>query len=119
MAAPVFANPQRRMAPRLSAFAVGVILVIAASVSLVVLTTQRLGATDAGGNAQTFAQGAGYPLHGGLAGPSRVGTIATSSYGLGYPLHGGLAGPSRVSVAERAPYPHGGFAGPSRAGDDR
>ena len=40
--------------------------------------------------------GVGYPVNGGLAGPSQVGGAATSSYGDGYPLHGGLAGPSRA-----------------------
>ena len=71
--------------------------------------------------------GVGYPLHGGLAGPSRVSagleTVDGSRYGAGYPLHGGLAGPSRVTPiiqtvegnAYGAGYPlHGGLAGPSR-----
>ena len=39
---------------------------------------------------------AGYPLHGGLAGPSQLATRERESYAAGYPLHGGLAGPSRV-----------------------
>ena len=61
----------------------------------------------------------GYPLHGGLAGPSRVTTNAADSFAPGYPLHGGLAGPSRVTTNAAdsfAPgYPlHGGLAGPGR-----
>ena len=40
--------------------------------------------------------GAGYPLNGGLAGPSRVSTTEVTGYGAGYPLLGGLAGPSQV-----------------------
>lgn len=39
-------------------------------------------------------------------------------YGPGYPLHGGLAGPSRVQPSVVVPtYPHGGFAGPSQIRD--
>ena len=38
----------------------------------------------------------GYPLHGGLAGPSRVAIIDAGSFAPGYPRHGGLAGPSRI-----------------------
>jgi hypothetical protein len=47
----------------------------------------------------------GYPLHGGLAGPSRVGINDAGSFAPGYPLHGGLAGPSRVTIDSA-----GGFA---------
>jgi len=50
------------------------------------------------------AYGVGYPLHGGLAGPSRVGQASTidlaDHYGAGYPLHGGLAGPSRLDSGD-------------------
>ena len=43
----------------------------------------------------------GVPLHGGLAGPSRVGQVdLTRHYGPGYPHHGGLAGPSRVDSGD-------------------
>jgi len=45
------------------------------------------------------AYSARYPLHGGLAGPSRVGQVSTvdlsGHYAPGYAFHGGLAGPSR------------------------
>jgi len=68
--------------------------------------------------------GIGYPLHGGLAGPSRVSsgiqTVQGSRYGAGYPLHGGLAGPSGIIQTVEgnvygAGYPlHGGLAGPGR-----
>ena len=98
MSAPVTTAPQRRAAPQVSAFMVGAILVIVASISLLALATLRLTSPDSGAVVETYVQGAGYPLHGGLAGPSRVGTIASSSYGIGYPLHGGLAGPSRLST---------------------
>jgi len=119
MSAPVTAAPQRRAAPQISAFVVGAILVTVASASLLVFVNLGLNSTDNGADVETYVQGAGYPLHGGLAGPSRVGTDAISSYGIGYPLHGGLAGPSRVSVFEGLSYPHGGFAGPSRVGEGR
>jgi hypothetical protein len=64
--------------------------------------------------------GAGYPLHGGLAGPSRVGTgiqtVEGSRYGAGYPLHGGLAGPSRVATVMQTPEGNV-FAWPNEIGD--
>jgi hypothetical protein len=85
------------------------------------------------GAADGQAYGAGYPLHGGLAGPSRAGRVASVAqalaghpaghYAAGYPLHGGLAGPSAtISAGDpaghyAAGYPlHGGLAGPSRVG---
>ena len=78
---------------------------------------------------QSQAYGMGYPLHGGLAGPSRVGQVSTvdwpvttgpsirsmaasparaapvavdlaGRYEAGYPLHGGLAGPSRIGSGD-------------------
>ncbi len=57
------------------------------------------------GDGTTFTQqhpsyGRGYPLHGGLAGPSRVQRELHPGYGPGYPLHGGLAGPSSVGVQD-------------------
>ena len=45
-------------------------------------------------DAGSFAPG--YPLHGGLAGPSRVEINDAGSFAPGYPRHGGLAGPSRI-----------------------
>jgi hypothetical protein len=43
--------------------------------------------------------GAGYPLQGGLAGPSRVAiTREAGSFAPGYPLHGGFAGASQVDA---------------------
>ena len=147
MSAPVTAAPQRRAAPQVSAFVVGAILVIVASVCLMALrlpsaSNHQTAAVETSCRSAIRCTAAsparaacrhstiirlsirrhlcfGYPLHGGLAGPSRVGTIAISSYGIGYPLHGGLAGPSRMSTFDRPSYPHGGFAGPSRADDDR
>ena len=46
--------------------------------------------------------GAGYPFHGGLAGPSRhlSAVDLAAHYGPGYPLHSGLAGPSRVDSGD-------------------
>ena len=71
MSAPVTTAPQRRAAPQVSAFMVGAILVIVASISLLTLATLRLNSPDSGAVVETYVQGAGYPLHGGLAGPSR------------------------------------------------
>ena len=42
--------------------------------------------------------GYGYPVPGGLAGPSWVQREQHPGYGTGYPLHGGLAGPSSVGA---------------------
>ena len=62
--------------------------------------------------------GFGYPLHGGLAGPTNAQLDRHPGYGVGYPLHGGLAGPTNAQL-DRHPgygtgYPlHGGLAGPS------
>jgi hypothetical protein len=44
--------------------------------------------------------GDGYPLHGGLAGPTRLQVDEHPGYGAGYPLHGGLAGPSSVGSGD-------------------
>ena len=127
MSAPVTAAPQRRAAPQLSAFVVGAILVIVASISLLVFATLRVTSPDNGATVETYSQGAGYPLHGGLAGPSRVSVFGqhsldnqAGSFGAGYPVHGGLAGPSRAGTIAISSfgigYPlHGGLAGPSRA----
>ena len=126
MSAPVTAAPQRRAAPQLSAFVVGAILVIVASISLLAFATLRLNSPDSGAGVETYVQGAGYPLHGGLAGPSRVSVFdqhpldnQAGSFSVGYPLHGGLAGPSRMGTVAISSYGigyplHGGLAGPSR-----
>ena len=53
---------------------------------------------------QAARYGSGYPFHGGLAGPSRIGQMSTvdpaARYGPGYPFHGGLAGPSRIDSGD-------------------
>jgi hypothetical protein len=126
MSAPVTAAPQRRAAPQSSAFVVGAILVIVASVSLLALVTLRLSSPDNGATVETYVQGDGYPLHGGLAGPSRVSVFdqhplvnQAGRFSVGYPIHGGLAGPSRAGTIATSTYGigyplHGGLAGPSR-----
>ncbi len=131
-------TPRTRLAPRLDMVAVGLLAVIAAAFIGAGIWSLARPATDVTTDSAHY--GAGYPLHGGLAGPSRVGqgsTVAGPSrpvpavdagphYGAGYPLDGGLAGPSRTLSAVEggahygAGYPlHGGLAGPSRffAGD--
>ena len=144
MSAPVVATPvSTRTVPRFSAIAVAVILALIAGISLMAVVAWNLGAADNSRAAETQSYavgyplhgglagasritaveqagiGIGYPLHGGLAGPSRIGENAASSYGVAYPLHGGLAGPSQVSVFQGLSFPHGGLAGPSRVDADR
>jgi hypothetical protein len=120
-----------------------VILAIAAAGILGVSIWSQVGSgRDATVESKTY--GAGYPLHGGLAGPSRVGAASVAAgpmsavdlaghYGVGYPLHGGLAGPSQVGVTSTVTGPmsavdlaghygpeyplHGGLAGPSQVGE--
>ena len=93
MSAPVIAARQRRTSPHISAFMVGVILVVAAGISLLAFVNVGPISPSNGADTATYARGAGYPLHGGLAGPSRVSVFN----GLTFP-HGGLAGPSRVEA---------------------
>jgi hypothetical protein len=122
-----------RPAPRLGVLEVAILAVIAVAVIGVGVWSQAGYIRDVTIDSQAY--GVGYPLHGGLAGPSRVGQVSTVAgpsgpmskvdlaghYGPGYPLHGGLAGPSRALPAvdlagHYGPgYPlHGGLAGPSR-----
>jgi hypothetical protein len=116
-------TPRTRPAPRLAVLEVALLAVFAVAVIGVGLWSQAGPTRDVTTVSHTY--GAGYPLHGGLAGPSRVGRVTAvdqgAHYGPGYPLHGGLAGPSQVLStvnlgAHFGPgYPlHGGLAGPSR-----
>jgi hypothetical protein len=116
-------TPRTRPAPRLGFLGVAIFAVIAVALIGVGVWSQAGSIRDVTTHTQEY--GMGYPLHGGLAGPSRVGQVSTvdlaGHYGAGYPLHGGLAGPSRsVSTVDPAArygpgYPiHGGLAGPSR-----
>ena len=115
-------TPRTRPAPRLGVLELALLAVIAAAVIGVVVWSQAGSVRDV--NVDSQAYGAGYPLHGGLAGPSRSMSAvdAGGHYGPGYPLNGGLAGPSRSLLAVDAGghygvgYPlHGGLAGPSHA----
>lgn len=126
-------TPRTRPAPRLGVFAVAVLAIIVVAIIGVGVWSQVASIRDVTTDSQSH--GVGYPLHGGLAGPSRVGQVSTVAgasgpmstvdlagyYGADYPLHGGLAGPSRqLSAVDLAAhygpgYPlHGGLAGPSR-----
>ena len=92
-------NSRTRPAPRLSVLPVAILAVIVAAVIGVGVWSQAGLMRDV--TIDSPAYGAGIPLHGGLAGPSRVGQVdLTRHYGPGYPLHGGLAGPSRVDSGE-------------------
>ena len=144
MSAPVVATPvSTRTFPRFNVIALAAILALVAGIGLVAFMVWNLGAADNSRAAETQSYavgyplhgglagasriatveqtgiGIGYPMHGGLAGPSRIGANAASSYGVAYPLHGGLAGPSQVSVFQGLSFPHGGLAGPSRVDADR
>lgn len=124
MAAPIVAIPTRsRTFPQVSLFAVAMAVVVVASIALIALAASRL-AMDTSTSVEHPGYGAGYPVHGGLAGPSRVSIFDHPGYGAGYPLHGGLAGPSRLSAVDQPGYGvgyplHGGLAGPSRADGGR
>ncbi len=131
-------TPRTRPAQRLGVLGVAILAVIAVAGNGVGVWSQAASVRDV--TIDSKAYGVGYPLHGGLAGPSRVGQVSTvagtsepmstidmpgqdmpGQYGVGYPLRGGLAGPSRPlsavdSAAHYGPgYPlSGGLAGPSR-----
>ena len=112
-------TPRTRPARRLGVLEVAVLAVIAVAVIGVGVWSQAGSMRDV--PIDSPAYGVGYPLHGGLAGPSRVGQASTvdlaGHYGPGYSFHGGLAGPSRVDPAGHygPGYSfHGGLAGPSR-----
>jgi hypothetical protein len=116
-------TPRTRPAPRLGVLEVAILAVIAVAVIGVGVWSQAGSIRDVTTHSQAYAMG--YPLHGGLAGPSRVGQVSTvdfaARYGPGYPFHGGLAGPSQSlsAVDPAARYGpgysfHGGLAGPSR-----
>ena len=123
-------TPRTRPALRLGVREVAILAVVAVALIGVGVWSQAGSTRDVTTDSQAY--GMGYPLHGGLAGPSRVGQVSTVAgpmsmvelaghYGPGYPLHGGLAGPSRpLSAVDLAGhygpgYPlNGGLAGPSR-----
>ena len=126
-------TPRSRPAPRIAVLDVAILAVIAVAIIGVGIWSQAGSIRDVTIDSQAY--GVGYPLHGGLAGPSRVGQVSTVAgpsgsmstvdlaghYWSGYPLHGGLAGPSRpLSTVDLdghygPGYPlWGGLAGPSR-----
>ena len=95
-------TPRARLAPRLGVLEVAILAVIVAAGIGVGVWSQAGSIRDV--TIDSPAYGVGYPLHGGLAGPSRVGQVSTVDlarhYGPGYPLHGGLAGPSHVDSGD-------------------
>jgi hypothetical protein len=119
VASPVFANSRATSAATgFRSLAVAAVLTVAAVIGLVAVWVWNPMSTQGSPSVES-QYGEGYPLHGGLAGPSRISVWEQySSYGDGYPLHGGLAGPSRTAAVDHpgygAGYPlHGGLAGPS------
>ena len=126
-------TPRTRPVPRLGVREVPILAVIVVAIIGLGVWGQAGSIRDVTIDSQAY--GMGYPLHDGLAGPSRVGQVSTVAgtsgpmstvdlaghYGPGYPLHGGLAGQSRpLSTVDMdghygAGYPlNGGLAGPSR-----
>jgi hypothetical protein len=95
-------TPRTQLAPRLGVLGVAILAVIAVAVIGVGVWSQAGSIRDV--TTQGPAYGMGYPLHGGLAGPSRVGQAsavdAATRYGPGYSFHGGLAGPSRIGSGD-------------------
>lgn len=94
-------HPLTRPAPHLRTVALAILAVVAIAVIGAVAWTQADSSRDTASRSQAY--GVGYPLHGGLAGPGRIGADPQAagpsrSYGAGYPLHGGLAGPSRAGL---------------------
>jgi hypothetical protein len=115
-------TPRSGPVPRLGF--VGTAIVAAIAVAMIGIGAWSQAGSILDDKGETQAYGAGYPLHGGLAGPSRFvpGFDLDGHYAAGYPLHGGLAGPSRslpvfdLDGHHGAGYPlNGGLAGPSRA----
>jgi hypothetical protein len=118
-------TPPTRPAPRFTGLAAATLAVAATLVLIIGVRVIDAGASNLADSVSEAAvvyqmHRVGYPLHGGLAGPSRVSPNALGDHhGPGYPLHGGLAGPSQPSVTDHAGhhgpgYPlHGGLAGPS------
>ena len=90
-------TPRIRPAPHLGVLGVAIFAVIAVAAIGLGMWMQAGSSRDSIGSQ---GYGAGYPLRGGLAGPSRPlsAVDATGHYGAGYPLRGGLAGPSRVGT---------------------
>jgi hypothetical protein len=123
VSAPVIATTRRaRTLPQFGVLALAALVAVAAAI-----TTLAIASSTGSPNDRSVVENhyvGGYPLHGGLAGPSRVSIFEHPSYGAGYPTHGGLAGPNRepfvVHPGYGAGYPlHGGLAGPSQPGDLR
>jgi hypothetical protein len=92
-------TPRTQPAPRLGIRKVAILVVMA--VAVIGVGVWSLAGSSRDVTIDGSAHGVGVPLHGGLAGPSRVGQVdLTRHYGPGYPLHGGLAGPSRVDSGD-------------------
>jgi hypothetical protein len=112
------AAPASRPSTSWLTVALGIGLVVALSVAVSVSFGLGQGIADETGTIVRSHPVAGYPVHYGFAGPSRVGPNAGSR--IGYLPHYGLAGPSWVGpttapIAAAAGYPlHDGLAGPSQ-----
>lgn len=117
-------TPRTGPAPRLGG--VGLAILAAVAVAVIGAGVWSQAGSIRHDTIDNQAYGVGYPLHGGLAGPSGNASAGdlNGHYAAGYPVHGGLAGPSRTMPAVDLDghygvgYPlSGGLAGPSRAAD--
>jgi hypothetical protein len=97
-------TPRTRPAQRLGVVEVVILAVIAVAVIGVGVAVWNQAGSIRDVTIESPAYSVGYPLHGGLAGPSRVGQASTVDlarrYAHGLPLHGGLAGPSGVDSGD-------------------
>ena len=107
-------TPRTRPAPGLGILQVAMLALIAVAVIGVGVWSQADPSRDVTIDRPAYGVGLGYPLHGGLAGPSRVGQASTVTglsgpsstvdldrhYGHGFPFHGGLAGPSSIDSGD-------------------
>jgi hypothetical protein len=95
-------TPRTRPAQRLGVLQVVILAVVAVIGVGIGVWNQAGSIRDV--TIESPAYSVGYPLHGGLAGPSRVGQASTVDlarrYAHGLPLHGGLAGPSGVDSGD-------------------
>ena len=81
-----------------------VVVLMAVAVASFVVAGRPTGATIEGNLAVEAKYANGYPLHGGLAGPSRIAIDSAGGFAPGYPLQGGLAGPSHIDEADASVY---------------
>jgi hypothetical protein len=104
-------TPRTRPAIRFGGLEIAIVILAIAAAGILGVAAWSQVSSGRDATVESITYGAGYPQHGGLAGPSRVGVTSTVTgpmsavdlaghYGPGYPLHGGLAGPSQVGEGD-------------------